>query len=182
MRFLNRVDHIEIDEAKQEVHVRDDYNIYIMYECSLTDMQILELELLRIGSYFISKLEELYDTEVDKVCHKKDRQQVLNDLLNHELEFQFRKVLLTQMYMEAYEHVCDPVEQHRLIKIIIDLIARRPRLNMDSFYFRDSYKAEIDCIDNNIKLLDVMISTQIKIEKQYNTNLHEQLNLSFSLA
>ena len=27
-----------------------------------------------------------------------------------------------------------------------------------------------------------MISTQIKIEKQYNTNLHEQLNLSFSLA
>ena len=44
-----------------------------MYECSITDMQILEQEILRIGSYYISKLEELYDTEVDKISHKKDR-------------------------------------------------------------------------------------------------------------
>jgi len=72
---------------------------------------VLELELMRTGSFYIARLEELYDTEVDKICHKKDRQQVLNDLLNYELEFQFKKVMLTQLYMEAYEHVCDPVEQ-----------------------------------------------------------------------
>ena len=30
--------------------------------------------MLRIGSYYISRLEELYDTEVDKISHKKDRQ------------------------------------------------------------------------------------------------------------
>ena len=56
---------------------------------------MLELELMRIGSFYIARLEELYDTEVDKICHKKDRQQVLNDLLNCELEFQFKKVMLT---------------------------------------------------------------------------------------
>ena len=38
MKYLNRIDHIEIDEAHQEVFVKDDFGIYIMYECSLTDM------------------------------------------------------------------------------------------------------------------------------------------------
>ena len=38
MRFLNRVDHIEIDDAKMEVFIKDDFNIYIMNECALTDM------------------------------------------------------------------------------------------------------------------------------------------------
>lgn len=115
MKLLNRIDHIEIEEERQEVFVKDDFSIYIMYECTLTDMQVLEQELLRIGSFYISKLEELYDTEVDKVCHKKDRQQVMNDLLNCEMHFQFKKVLLTQLYMECYEHICDPVEQQRII-------------------------------------------------------------------
>ena len=67
--------------------MKDDFSIYIMYECSLTDMYVLEQELLRIGSFYISKLEELYDTEVDKVMHKKDRQQVMNDLLSCEMHF-----------------------------------------------------------------------------------------------
>ena len=66
-----------------------------MYECALTDMQLLEQELLRVGSFYISRLEELYDSEVDKVIHKKDRQQVINDLLACETRFQFKKVLLT---------------------------------------------------------------------------------------
>ena len=45
-----------------------------MYECALSDMQVLEEEMLRVGSYYISRLEELYDNEVDQVIHTKDRQ------------------------------------------------------------------------------------------------------------
>jgi hypothetical protein len=65
MKYLNRIDHIEIDKERNEVYVKDDFGIYIMYECTLSDMQILEYELLRIGSYYISKMEELFDNEVD---------------------------------------------------------------------------------------------------------------------
>ena len=46
MKLLNRVDHIEIEEERQEVFIKDDFNIYIMYECALTDMQVLEREIL----------------------------------------------------------------------------------------------------------------------------------------
>ena len=38
LKMLNRIDHIEIDENTQEVFVKDDFGIYIMYECTLTDM------------------------------------------------------------------------------------------------------------------------------------------------
>lgn len=81
------MDSIELDHETQEVFVKDDFGIHIMYECSLTDMRLLEQELLRIGSYYISKLEELYDSEIDKIVHSKDRQEVLCDLLKLELDF-----------------------------------------------------------------------------------------------
>jgi len=42
MKLLGRVDHIELDPIRKEVFVKDDFNIYILYECVLTDMQILE--------------------------------------------------------------------------------------------------------------------------------------------
>lgn len=180
--MLNRLDKIEIDEANKEVYVRDDFNIYILYECTLTDMQGLEEELLRIGSYFMARLEELYDSEVDKVMHKKDRQQVLYDLLQHELDFQFRKVKLTQLYMQCYEHICDPLEQQQLIQIIVDTMARRPRLALDALYFRDSYRAETTCLDKQIELLETVISNQFEFEKAENTHVHESLNMSYALA
>ena len=74
MKYLNRVDNIEINEKRKEVFVRDDFNIYIMYDCAITDMRVLEQELLRVGSYYITRLEQLYDTEVDRAIHTKDRQ------------------------------------------------------------------------------------------------------------
>jgi hypothetical protein len=89
---------------------------------------------------------------------------------------------LTQLYLECYEHISDPVEQQRLCQIVTDLMARRPRLNLDDLYFQDSYRAEIACIDKNIELMDMVIQNQIKLEKCENTNLHEALNLSYSLA
>lgn len=39
---MGRVDSIEIDEAKMEIYVKDDFGIYIMYECSMQDMKDLE--------------------------------------------------------------------------------------------------------------------------------------------
>lgn len=49
--------------------------------------------------------------------------------------------------MECYEHVSDPLEQQRLMQVITDLMARRPRLNMQANYFLDSYDAEFRCLE-----------------------------------
>lgn len=45
--------------------------------------------------------------------------------------------------MECYEHVTDPLEQQKLMQTITDIMARRPRLNLQANYFTDAYEAEI---------------------------------------
>ena len=67
------------------------------------------------GSYFISKHEYLVNTEIEQGYPLVDRMTLLEDILNSELDFQFRKVQLIQSYMEPYEHISDPLEQQRLI-------------------------------------------------------------------
>jgi hypothetical protein len=48
--------------------------------------------------------------------------------------------------MECYEHVTDPLEQQKLMQVITDIMARRPRLNLNANYFLDAYEAEINCV------------------------------------
>jgi hypothetical protein len=55
--------------------------------------------------------------------------------------------------MECYEHITDPVEQQKLMQIITNTMARRPRLNLNANYFRDAYLSEITCITKQFELI-----------------------------
>lgn len=35
VKLMGRVDHIEIDEENREVYIKDDFGIYILYDCTL---------------------------------------------------------------------------------------------------------------------------------------------------
>jgi hypothetical protein len=48
--------------------------------------------------------------------------------------------------MECLEHITDLLEQQRMIQIIVDLMASRPRLNLSATHFKDSYKAEVELL------------------------------------
>ena len=111
LKLMGRVDHIEIDETLEEVYVRDDFGVYILYDCVLQDMKGMEEELIKICSYFINKSEVLQDVHTEKPLPNKDRLQTLSDLLECEATFQFKKVKLCLSYLECYEHVVDPLEQ-----------------------------------------------------------------------
>ena len=50
-------------------------------------------------------------------------------------------------YMECYEHIVDPLEQQRLMQVVTDIMARRPRLNLNASYFKDAYVAENECLE-----------------------------------
>lgn len=55
--------------------------------------------------------------------------------------------------MECYEHTCDTLEQQRLIQIIIDLMAKRPRMNFAANHFKDSYRAEIHALEAQTSIM-----------------------------
>lgn len=57
------------------------------------------------------------------------------------------------------------------MQVITDVMSRRPRLNMQANYFRDSYTAEFDCLDNQLELLKMLIQTQVKLERTQNKML-----------
>jgi len=84
--------------------------------------------------------------------------------------------------MEAYEHITDPLEQQRLMQIVTDLMARRPRLNLQASYFQDSYAAEIALLDKEHELVKMLLDTQITLEKVENKSLQDSLCWSYTLA
>ena len=58
---MGRIDFVEINEEEMEVYVKDDFGIYIVYDCVLQDIKTLEQELCRIASYYLNKTEVLLD-------------------------------------------------------------------------------------------------------------------------
>ena len=56
---MGRTDHVHLDEESEEVYVKDDFGVFILYDCVLQDMKGMEEELIKICSYFINKAEVL---------------------------------------------------------------------------------------------------------------------------
>ena len=61
-------------------------------------------------------------------------------------------------------------------------MARRPRLNLQANYFKDSYEAEFECLDNQLELVKLLIKTQIDLERSTNQKLQDSLSLSYTLC
>ena len=57
------------------------------------------------------------------------------------------------------------------MQVITDLMARRPRLNLNANYFIDAYDAEIECLTKQFELVKTLVDLQISLEKTENKRL-----------
>lgn len=73
--------------------------------------------------------------------------------------------------MECYEHISDPLEQQKLMQIITDIMARRPRLNLKASYFIDAYDGEIKLLKKQFELVKMLVDLQVTLEKTENNRL-----------
>ena len=64
-----------------------------------------------------------------------DRGEIAHQLFEYEFEIQMAKASLVETLMEVYEHTYDPLESVRVLQIISDTMAIRPRMNLDATYF-----------------------------------------------
>ena len=153
-----------------------------MYDASLEDMSHFEEELLKIGTHYIRKNE--HDFDFDKFEYALvDRVEELEDLLQMELEYNFAKSQVILAYLDAFEHISDVLTQQRLIQIIVDVMAWRPKLELQrNWYFKQSYQAEVRYLHSLIKLLKETVNFQMTSENKENKQIREYLNLSFKLA
>lgn len=107
--YLTRIDAYQINEETQELYVVDDFGMNVMYDCALDDLVNLDKELLKVGTYFIKKNENQFDFK-QYSFPLIDRFETLEDLLIQEFEYQFQKAKLVMVYLEVFEHICDPLE------------------------------------------------------------------------
>jgi hypothetical protein len=150
-----------------------------MYDTSLHDMVSLEDELIKIGTFYIRKQEYLIDVEIKEPMSSIDRGAICAQILEFEHKFQFAKIKLIEEFMKIYEHTIDIVEQQRLVQIMVDVMAKRPRLNTDSTHFIDSYRSEIEYFDNLREFIDELSREQMKREKTISNDIKEHLELKY---
>ena len=67
------------------------------------------------------------------------------------------KAKFIECLLDAYNHVCDPLESVRIIQMIVDTMALRPRIDFDAQYFRDSFIAEREVLRQRQLLFSEMI-------------------------
>ncbi|XP_059209493.1 coiled-coil domain-containing protein 162-like [Centropristis striata] len=155
------------------VHTQDQRGFYIMYDAALKDLELLEDELLLLGSHFIRRdrmkkmgkaeradIHSWAGTDVDRVA-------VLLDLWTCETEFLESKVQLLNCYFEAYQHAAGTEERFALAGVITDIMHRRPHLDLDQDYFVQVYRAEISCLQSHQQLIRDILDNQIENQRQY---------------
>lgn len=84
--------------------------------------------------------------------------------------------------MECYDHTCDTLEQQRLIQIVVDLMALRPRMNLAANHFKDSYRAEIDSLETQTQIMKEFIRMQMDVEFRANNEIREILEKTYRMV
>ena len=110
--------------------VTDDFGVNVMYDAAFGDMRALEQEMLKIISFFINKIEPIAEVDFRNIFPAVDRFSIVQEILACEESYQRAKLKLCLNYVECFEHTCDSLDQQRIIQIIVDLMARRPRINL----------------------------------------------------
>ena len=178
---MGRIDRIWHDEGNDLYIVTDDYGFNLMYDCTFMDMRAVEQEVIKIVSFYINRVEPMQDRDLRNVLPNVDRLAILKDVLEWEHKYQKAKLQLCLQYMECYEHTCDSLEQQRLIQIVVDLMAKRPRMNFAATHFKDSYRAEIDAFNTQTSIMKEFIRMQMDIEFAANNEIREILEKTYRL-
>lgn len=141
-------------------------------------MLLLEEELIKIGSFFLNKAEmSMHACAGEEQTSMLDRGEITLHLLQHELEFQAMKAKYIESLLEAYNHVCDPLESVRIIQMIVDTMALRPRIDLDAQYFRDSFIAEREVLRQKQLLFSEMLDFLKRQERHANDNARKAQEL-----
>eukprot|EP00929_Paragymnodinium_shiwhaense_P088482 TRINITY_DN48791_c0_g2_i1.p1 TRINITY_DN48791_c0_g2~~TRINITY_DN48791_c0_g2_i1.p1 ORF type:complete len:2761 (-),score=695.76 TRINITY_DN48791_c0_g2_i1:222-8504(-) len=158
-----------------ELDVLDERGRPVMHSAALDDLAALERELLSIGSYYIHKFEA-GSVEGQQERPRVDRIGVLSDLYAAEVWFCSEKRKLLELYYEIYEHTTEPLEKWDLSQRIVDVMAVRPRLDLQDNYFSDGYAVAICLMQARSKTLGTVVQHQLAAQRSCVRQTYERLD------
>ena len=86
-QLLGRIDFIYKNEECDLNLVKDDFGIHIIYDSTFADMRMMELEMLKICSFYINKAEPLLDNDLKNMYPCVDRLKILDEVIEYENKF-----------------------------------------------------------------------------------------------
>ena len=86
-KLLGRQDHVYKHGLTGLHLVKDDYGVDIIYDATFADMRMVEIELLKICSFYINKIEPILDKDMKNIFPTVDRLKILDEILEYENEF-----------------------------------------------------------------------------------------------
>lgn len=81
--------------------------------------------------------------------------------------------------MECFDHTSDLLEQQRLVQVVVDEMAKRPRFNLKATHFRDSYQIEIETLKEKQGLVRAIIENLKRAEYEENKSTRESLEKTY---
>jgi len=151
------------------VRVRDSEGMLVLYDAAQSDLAALDQEMLLLGSHYIAAYNER---------HVPDRVTLLEDLYDSEATFHDAKRVVVDAYVVAYEHTLDPDIRKALHQRIVDVIAKRPCLDLNGSYPCESYSAEIVALQLEDRLLRDVLKCTIQDERAYRNFIHSRVHES----
>ena len=81
-----------IEYSEKVIRIKDSKGNFIIYDATLSDLKQLEMDLEKIGTYYINKHEVLIINTDNTPNPLIDRSQVILDIFQFEFEFLYSKV------------------------------------------------------------------------------------------
>ena len=78
---------------------------------------------------------------------------------------------MIELLLEAYNNICDPLESVRLVQIVSDIMAIRPKINLEASYFIDSYDSEKLALQERVDLYNSFLVFQKRFEEKENLEI-----------
>lgn len=128
--FHESIPHLLVIDGKRKKN--------ILYDIALEDLKLVESRILEIGTHFINKYERII--KMKQLPELVDRMGILSDLFELQEQFLYEKFNLIENYYYLYENTAEPLNAHKIGKIIMEIMYEQPKIDLNSEYFRNSYE------------------------------------------
>jgi len=153
-------------DSEDIIRVRDASGTQIIYDAVLEDVKTVQDRMMRIGQHYL----KLFETKF-KEKGVPDRVSLLEDLYQSEATYYESLKLVVDVYLESYDHCVDRDSQRRMAQTIVDVMARRPLLDLELPYMVESYSNETVAVQMEASLLREMLIAQMGEERLYRNTI-----------
>ncbi|KAJ3033499.1 hypothetical protein HDV00_006315 [Rhizophlyctis rosea] len=175
------------------ITVRDFKGTSVIYDAAITDLQHLETNLLKLATIYINNKagghEHVSISYMDglrfRLAERRtefqdatflnptlDRAQLLLELYEAEVKFQFARMELVNVYLEVFEHTSDVQSIDKIAQIITNEMYLRPHMDFEAPYFSRDYA-------HHTKSLEIHSRTALAITQLMISNHHSWLRRHF---